>query len=382
MHKTKKIILFVETATTYGRELVYGIAKYSRFHGPWEFYNESFAKDKVAHKLDDWGADGIIIRVSKRTKELLKMGLPTIFSPCFEPPMDGLPNIIPDDQAIAEMAAEHLLSQGFKKFAFCGFDKMDWSHERGVSFSKRVAEAGYETFLYIPPKSKGALSWEKEQGHMSKWLKSLPKPIGLMACDDNRGQHVLEACKLANLYIPEEVAVVGVDNDRLICTLAAPPLSSIALNIEKGGYEAAKLLDQLMAGKKVSDQKILVHPTHVVIRQSTNTLAIEDANVAQAVRFIRKHAREMIQVDRVVEEVAVSRRTLQQKIQKTLGHSIHREICRARLDQIIQLLIQTNEPISRIAVVLNYANIEHLNRFFKKETGMSPVKYRRQFESK
>jgi LacI family transcriptional regulator len=210
------------------------------------------------------------------------------------------------------------------------------------------------------------------------WLKQLPKPIGLMACNDDQGQHVLEACKIGGLHVPEQVAIVGLGNDDLICDLVNPPLSSIAVSAEKAGYEAAGVLDKIMAGKKVTNQKIVVRPTHVVTRQSTNVFAVDDRDVLMALHFIHRRARkEAIQVDDVLRAVSLSRRSLYNRFAQILGRSVHEEIKRVRVDQLAQLLVSTNVPISHIASTLGYSDIKNIARYFKQLKGMTPLEYRK-----
>ena len=364
-----------------------GIAKYSDLHGPWifywkaPFYRESAGKEVTLSRLKTLDADGIIMREQKKTKEILAMSLPTIVSPYTEQ-FPGLPNIIPDDAAIGKMAAEHLLDRGFRNFAYCGFEDMFALRNRGEIFRKRITEAGFETCIYKEPKSKVKRLWENEQKIMADWLKSLPKPVGLMACNDDRAQQIIEACKIAGLHVPEEVAIIGVDNDDLVCNLSHPPLSSITLNFERAGYEAAELLDKLMTGEKMTDQRIVVRPTHIVTRQSTDILAIEDREVAEAVRFIRQHCREPIQVSDVVDAVLVSRRSLYQQFRRVLGRSPNEEIRRARVEQIVRMLVETNLPVSKIAFALGYSSVAHIARYFRQEKGMNLQSYRKLYGRK
>ncbi len=235
------------------------------------------------------------------------------------------------------------------------------------------------TCLYEKPESLSTGRWFKEQNSIAAWLKSLPKPIGIMACTDYRGQHVLEGCKLTGIHVPEDVAVVGVLNDDVICELCDPPLSSVALDVEKGGYEAAALLDKMMAGRKMrpGDHSVIIRPTHVVTRQSTDILATEDREVAQAMRYIHEHAREPMQVADVVEASGLSRRTLEQRFRKVLGQSILNEITRVRIEQVCLLLTETNLSVAQIASVLRFSNEKHISRPFRQEKGMSPLAYRR-----
>jgi LacI family transcriptional regulator len=219
---------------------------------------------------------------------------------------------------------------------------------------------------------------------MADWLKSLPKPVGLMTCTDDRSQDVVEASKIAGVHVPEDLAIIGVDNDELVCELSSPPLSSIALNTQRSGYEAAELLDKLMSRKriKMANLTIVVHPTHIVTRQSTDILAIEDRDVVAAVRFIRRNAREMIQVDDVVDTVAVSRRSLEQRFRRELGCSVLAEIKRARIDQVARMLVETNLSVSQIALALGYSGVENIARYFRSEKGMSPLAYRKLYGQK
>jgi LacI family transcriptional regulator len=248
---------------------------------------------------------------------------------------------------------------------------------RGKVFQQRVEKAGFDIRVYEQPKSKSRRAWQNEQSILSDWLKSLPKPVGIMACNDDRGQHVTEVCKTAGLKVPDEVAVIGVDNDELVCDLTEPPLSSLALNVEKGGYEAAELLDHLMSGKKITTDSIIVEPTQVVGRQSTDVLAIEDRLVSEALQFIRNNAKRTIQVADVVAVARVSRRSLEQRFRKILGRSINHEIRRVRVEQVARILIETNKSIGQIALDLGYPGVDHIARYFRAEKGISPAAYRK-----
>ena len=217
---------------------------------------------------------------------------------------------------------------------------------------------------------------------MADWLRGLPKPIGLMTCVDDRSYHVLDACKIAGCDVPNDVAIIGVDNDELICRLAKPQLSSVSLNAERAGYEAAELLDRLMSGEEPAGQQILAEPTHIETRQSTDILAMQDSEVSRAVQYIRQHPNEALQVGDVVKTVALSRRSLQLRFRRILGRSILDEIRRVRVNHVAQMLTETNLPVSKIALALGYPGIDHIARSFRKEKGMSPLTYRKRFGRK
>jgi LacI family transcriptional regulator len=293
----------------------------------------------------------------------------------------GIPNIITESDKIGTMAAEHLLGLGFKQFAYCGFKGIFWSEERSESFSKRIAQAGFKTNIYQQPRSRTTPSWEEEKTIMAYWLRSLPKPTGLMACNDDRAQQVAEACKISGSQIPIDVAVIGVDDDKLVCELIDPPLTSIGLNFERAGYEAAELLDRLMAGEEFSNQKIIVQTMPITLRKSTGIMAMEDHIVAEAVSFIRKNASKQISVDDVSDELPVSRRDLERRFRREIGRSILSEIRSARTEAIIRMLFETNLSVSQIALHLGFSDASHISRFFRSMKGMSMLEYRRKFGS-
>ena len=390
MPKKPRVVLLIETSRAYGRGLLCGIGKYSRLHGPWVFYREpqfyfkrSGSREMMLSNLKKWNANGVIARVPdiEKTKEIVSLGLPTVVSVHFNDIVPNLPNIVTDDKKIGQMVAEHLLERGFKNFAFYGGEETFFCRGRRESFCKAISQAGFFVQIYRGSK-KGGEKVENELSALAKWLDGLPKPIGVMACTDDDSQRIAEECKMAGIHVPEEVAVIGVDNDTLVCALSDPLLSSVALNTERAGYEAAELLDKMMKGEKSAVKTIIVHPLHIVTRQSSDILAIEDKEVAEAVRFIREHSRQPIQVSDVVEDVPLSRRVLEQRFRRVLGRSILDEIKRVRIEQIRRLLVETNMSVSDIAATLGYSSVDHIARYFREEMKMSPLMYRKNFGQK
>jgi len=389
MRENFKVIIMMETSRAYGRAILRGIARYSHVHGPWVFYRRppfywgTGRVEVFSHWLHKVNADGMILREQRKrgqTERFLAIGLPTVVA-AYRELFPGLINIVTDDAAIGRMAAEHLMHRGFKRFAYCGFGQAYcWSRQRGNSFSQRIAEAGLEAHYceYQPRRLGGQHSWEKEQRVIADWLKLLPKPIGLMACNDDMSQQVVEACKIADLQVPEQVAIVGVGNDDLICELASPPLSSVVLSTAKAGYEAAAELDKLMRGERVMEHAVVVRPNRVATRQSTNVFTVADHYVLDALRLIHTRAKkEPLQVDDVLRSVAISRRGLYDRFARTLGRSVHEEIKRVRVDEFARLLVSTDLPISQIASRLGCLDIKNLARYFKQAKGMSPLTYRK-----
>jgi LacI family transcriptional regulator len=386
MTKIPKVIYLVETSRAYGRGLLRGIAQYSNLHGPWLFFmGPEFYVKGIEHSykwIKEVGADGIIAPLwdAKIIEMIVDLGLPSVICG-IERPALNICRVVTNDAAVGCLAAEYFLERGFQRFAFCGFNDALWSQRRGDSFSKRVSQAGSVAHIYQQPKVRRRWSMEGEQNIIAEWLKTLPKPIAIMACNDDRGQDVLAACRIAGIEVASEAAILGVDNDELICDLSYPQLSSIATSTERTGYETAQVLDKLMKGQKIaeSEKEVVIWPLHVVTRQSTDIMSIEDTKVAEAVLFIRKHGRDTIQVGDVAEAVGLSRRALQQRFQKVFAHSVHEEIKSARVNQMARMLTETNLPISQIVRLLGYPDASNISRYFKQQKGISPSNYRKQF---
>ncbi|MEK7678344.1 MAG: DNA-binding transcriptional regulator [Verrucomicrobiota bacterium] len=371
------MVLLIESSRASGRSLLTGIAAYARHHGPWAFYWEPAGLEQARPRLQNLDAQGIILRDIDAVEEVVALGIPAVVIGHSRQEIPGLVNVVTDSAKIGTLAAEHLLDRGFRHFAYCGYTETPWSQKRGEVFSARIAAAGFATHSYVSAEPSAQMSWRQELLSMAEWLQSLPKPLGLMACNDDRGQHAIEACKVAGIRVPDQMAVIGADNDELVCELSDPRLSSVAVNFERAGYESAAWLDQLMHGERQTGGTIGVPATHVVTRQSTDMLAIEDAGVVKALRFIRDHAKEAVQVGNVAEAAGLSRRVLEKRFRNLLHRSVLSEIRRVRTAQICRMLIETNQPVSQIALDLGYAGPEHIARYFQKEVQMTPHSYRR-----
>ena len=390
MPKIPKVILLIERSRAFGRGLLHGIVHYSNLHGFWlfymkpEFYRQG--KEKSEKWLKDMKADGIIAHTwdTGFINNIIKLKLPAVICG-LEKPKQNACCLFTDEATVGQMAAEYFLERGFKQFAFCGFDDMIWSRQKGDGFVRTLSRFGFEAFVYRQPKAKYLRKPDKEQNLIAQWLKSLPKPVALMACNDDRGIEVLAACKIAGLNIPDQVALLGVDNDELICNFCHPQLSSIALSTKKAGYRAAYLLDKMIRGKKKireEEKKVIILPLHVVTRQSTEIIAIEDPLVADAVKFIHNHSKEMIQVGDVAEAAGLSRRALEQRFRKELKRSVHEEIKYNRVNQMANMLTGTNLSVLQIARLLGYPHARNISRYFKQQKGISPLNYRKNFGPK
>jgi LacI family transcriptional regulator len=384
MRDAPKVALLVETARGFGRELLRGVSRYVRSHGPWSIYIEPGDYEQAVPRMRQWGGTGIIARIPNRmvADAILEANLPTVAvgltdaqrSP--ESPLSRFCDLRSDAKEVSRQAAEHLLERQLSYFAYVGFDERDWSSRREQAFQQRIEEAGYELHVYRQPKRKADRKWEREQSILARWIRDLPMPIGLFACNDDRGRQVLEACRLYDINVPGDVAVLGVDNDEVFCDLSDPPLSSIALNAEGAGFRAAELLDAMMCGKHAQPGEILVDAMGVVTRRSTEVVAVEDADVAAALQYIRQHCGRDISVNRVAYEVAISRRNLEKRFRKSLGCSILEEIQLARLERAKRLLLDTSYPISKVAELAGFGSTGYFIQFFQARVGKTPRRFR------
>jgi LacI family transcriptional regulator len=379
-----RVALVIETSTSFGRKVLGGIAAYVRENGPWSVYfGERSAHDPVPHWLNAWKGDGIISRVpSPEIRELIaRTRIPAV--DLNEQMGDlGVPLISNDHGAIAATAATHLLQRGFTQFGYVGHAGLYWSDRRRDEFSIHIADAGYTTHTFsggvedLHSLRQGA--WELELDAIVGWVASLPKPVGVMTCDDFRALQLLAACRIAGVAVPEQVAVIGVGADEIACQLADPPLSSVVLNASRMGYEAARVLDRLMRGERAEAGDVLIPPLDIVSRQSTEIMAISDPVVAKAMQFVRERACDGINVEDVLAYMGISRTALQGRFRKTLRRSIHDVLVEARLSRVKEFLTGTSLSLEEVAERTGFAYPEYMSIIFKQRTGWTPARYRRE----
>src|SRR5258706_3270435 len=377
MARIPKIVLLVESSRASGRAILNGVANYARYHGPWSFFWEPGGLEKVGPMLKTLDADGIILRDVDKLREARAFGIPAVVVGYSRKEIPGLINVVTDSPKIGRMAAEHLLQCGFKHFACCSYRRTPWAEQRAKSFTGHIRTAGFEVREYLTPPP-AQINWPKERRAMAKWLESLPKPAGVMACNADIGVQIMEACKLAGLALPAAVGVIGPDNDQVACSLADPAMSSVAVNFERAGYESAQALDHLMAKLRGTPPQIIGQTTHIVARRSTDVVAVEDAAVARAMRFIRDHTRGPVAVAEVAKAAGLSRRVLERRFRREFNSSIQTEIRRVRTDQIARLLVETHMPVSDIAESLGFPDVQHFARYFRAGKQVSPLAFRRQ----
>jgi LacI family transcriptional regulator len=378
----RHVALIVESAVAPRRMMLTGVARYIQEHEPWAVYLKPFGVEKSLSKwLQDWRGDGIIAAVKDPASDVVaNTGIPVV-DIMGVLRHEHVPLVHTDDRSVGRLGAEHLLERGFRNLAFCEYTSEFWSLHRREGFQERLRKAGLDCSVYqmqAPgPGLGGPETWEQQQRSLAAWLNCLPKPLGVMTTNDLMGQQLLEACQRLQIKVPEAVAVVGADNDEPICRISSPPLSSVIINDHQRGYEAAALLDRMMSGAPAPENPIYVEPSGVVTRASTDIMAIDDTAVVSALRFLREHAFDRINVDDVVSEVPLSRSVLERRFRRIVGRSINSEIVRLRINRGIELLTETALELKVVAQRAGFGTQSYMNAVFQEKVGRTPGSFRR-----
>lgn len=368
-----EILVVVEFYRGFGQQVIDGVAAYGRKHGPWQYicdYRWTLAQPGM---LDEFPRpDGILAQGINRQAlaELHESGIPTVHLQDVPSP---LPRVHPDLPAIARMAAEYLLDLGFDDLAYWGLYGPPHSHTWNDTMKQAVEAAG--------KRFHSALDLEEHElggPQMRTWLRDLPKPVGLFVGHDRWAQVISRICWEEGLHVPDQVAILGTENDRYLCELTNPPLSSVDQNGRRAGYRAARMLDAMMAGEAPESMELLIPPRGVIVRQSTNTLATRNRDVVKAMRFIRDRARDGIEVADVLKQVASSRRALEMNFRKYLSRGIAEQIVHARVENAKRLLTDTDMATVEIADAAGFSSRTVMSNTFRRVTGMSPRQYRAQ----
>ncbi|HTU93920.1 MAG TPA: DNA-binding transcriptional regulator [Gemmataceae bacterium] len=386
MNKRPRIAVLVESTRAYGRGLLAGIASYVRQQDPWTLYwQERSLRDPPPRWLRGWDGDGVIARIAtpQLARALRALRLPTVDLYGWLP-NGKWPCVRTDNVHVARLAAKHLLERGFRHVAYCGFKGVNYSEERLPPFRQCITEAGQTCHVYRYPRfpTSAGLAAREQQGvlyrnDLAYWLRELPKPAGILACNDICGQQLLNACREIGLPVPDQVAVLGVDNDDVLCNLSDPPLSSVDLNCTRIGFEAASLLARLLRGRAAPRRTILLEPRGIVARRSTDVLAIEDAEVVAAIRLIRAQACAGLTVAELLKSCSLSASSLNRRFTYFLGRTPKAEIIRVRLQRVVELLAEPDLSLAVIAARSGFNYLEYMSAAFKKKFGMSPGQYRR-----
>ncbi len=382
-----QVAVCVDKSRTYGRKVLQGIADYAETVGRWSLYVDPEATGSYsADWLENWRGDGILAYVESRAtaQRLRASNIPAV--EVFGHHLDfKLPQVGNDDDAIGVMAAEHLLSCRLKHFAFCGYQKELWSERRRFGFERTIAGQQLPVRHFFSRRRGATLAeGQRDRERLMDWLGALPKPIGIMACSDRHGLRILDACRRLKIVVPEEVAVVGVDNDEETCRLADPPLSSVKDNGRQVGFEAARLLDRLMARPPPGMElpPLLIPPLGIAIRRSTEVTAVDDPLIAMTLRYIRENSARGLRVADLLTRFKVSRSVLYRRFHDALNKSPHEEILRVQLERAKRLLDENDFTLEHIAELSGFQHSEYLSVAFKRELGLTPGEYRRRLRTR
>lgn len=381
MNQPPRVALIIETSVIYGRRILKGVARYLRSHHRWSVFLE---QHELGTRPPEWLSlgkwDGILSRPTDPELAWLfrRMKVPVVDLNDLHENL-GFPWVGSDHFGIGRLGATHLLELNFRHLAFCGFSGELWATQRRDGFRAEIEARGLPVSVYESPwHGPDVPHWDKDIDGIMRWLQRLPQPLAVMTCNDVRGLHVLDACARRGALVPEQVAVVGVDNEEILCELCTPPLSSVEPDPERIGYAAAELLDGLMAGESPQKKRIVFDPIQVVRRRSTEALAIEDPLVAKAMRFIREQSVFGCKVSDVLGHVHVSRSVLERRFRQHLNQSPHTQIRNNQLSRVKQLLTETDFTLEHIAELSGFEHPEYLSVVFNRTWGITPGQYRRQ----
>ena len=384
-----RLILMTDFTEAFAHYLLQGIYKYASTPGDWivcrmpPAYKERFGLKAVVTWAKKWKADAIIGQFSDTDDVSLfrKNGIIALAQD-YKSRFSVIPNITSDYFATGAKAADFFIKRRYRHFAFFGYRNVVWSDERYMGYRRRLEDLGMEVSPSYQEQDISEL-WHYDAEPIRRWLDSLPKPVAIFACDDNQGTKLIEVCNVAGYKVPEDVAVLGVDNDETVCQMSFPPQSSIVTDSVQGGYDAAKLIDDILAGRvePSGETNVVIRPLYIVSRTSTNVIATEDADVQKVLRFIYDNVHRKINVDDVLATVPMSRKLLEIRFRKAMGDSIYHFIGKVKLERFRSYLINMDRPVGEIAGLVGEEDPNNIFRRFRKVYGCTPMEYRRKHNS-
>lgn len=379
-----EVAVLVETDSSWGRNLLRGVASYAQQFGPWTLVVDSHDRGTSWVFPETWRADGVIARITTPLvlRQIQDRGAPAIDVGDLYVGAAGIDSVITDADAWARLALDHLRSKGFEHFAHYAPPSRDYSKRRGAAFAAAVEAAGWPCAQYRPGYRVGReISRDEHRRRVARWLHQLSTPVAVLAIDAQRGKDLAEVCVYEGFAIPEDVAILAGDSDELSCEICSPPLSSVDVASRRIGYEAAARLAARFAGEPMLDAPLAVEPDGVHARQSTDVLAIADPLIAQALRYMQTHACRGVTVEEVLDAVPVARRQLERQFRQSIGRSPAEELRRLRLERGRQLLAETELSMEEVAAASGYAGSTQFGAAFRKEQGLSPLAYRRRSQT-
>jgi LacI family transcriptional regulator len=381
MSRLRRIALLMGQDISFNRHVLLGVRAYAGQAKPWLFHNAPPTPAAI-RPLTEWNPHGIIAHLAypKVARSIIDLGKPLVDTACVLYGFN-MPVVDVDHAAIGRIAGEYFLARGYRNFGYFGSGLARYARLRQSSLCKTVEEAGFEVnccYIEYLPRLPARTSWKNVNAQVRRWLKKLAKPVAVLADHDVAAHDLADMCQILGLRVPDDVAILGVDDDELECQLAFPPLSSVALPAERIGFEAAKLLDQMLSGKNVPSHPVYLPPVRIVTRHSTSKFAVDEPIVTAALHFIRNHLTEPLRVSSIAAELVVRRRDLEQKFRKHLGRSVLAEIHRVRIERVKELLAETTLAMSDVAELSGFSTPQRMATMFRRFTGLTPGDYRGQ----
>lgn len=374
----RRVAVVIEASNAYARGLLAGIHAHVREHEPWTLFLPEHGRGRPPlEALARWHGDGLIARIetpaiARAVADLRQSQRLHVVDVSAARLVPGVPYVETDDAAIAAAAAEHFFERDFRQVAFLGDRRFQWSANRRDAFVAAATAKGMAVDVF-----RHGRGYDDDTA-VEAWLAGLPKPVAVFCCYDIRGRQVLAACRSAGISVPDEVAVLAVDDDELLCVLSSPPLSSVIPDAVGAGRLAADLLDRLMRGETLDREEWLLPPVGISTRQSTDVLAIDDDLVVAAVRYIRDHAGRGLRVAGLLKAMGMTRRELETRFTRRVGHTPHEEILRVQFRRVEQLLRETDLPLAEIAARTGFRHAEYMTVAFNRRHGLPPSAWRKQ----
>jgi LacI family transcriptional regulator len=380
----KRVAVIVDAASYYGRAVARGAMQFANQNRRW-VVSADFRQGNAPVPLVPECEGAVVAGVSAARLAALVQRIPHVVSCSPGTEALPLPVVTADSEACGALAAEHLVECRLKHFAYCGWADDGASQQRLAGYERALRARGFGCAVFSPAGGEGERgSAEQVMGTAHRagiveWLKSLPQPVGVLAYDDWVAYALAAICQQEGMPVPQHIAIVGINNDDLLCPTAWPPLSSVEIDFHQVGYFAARQLDRLLAGETLTlEERLLrVLPVGVVRRQSTDLLAVRDRHVAAAVRFIRKHACDPCSIDDILQHVPVGRRWLERKFVEVLDRTLFDELQHVRLETAQRLLLETDEKVERVAEASGFSNARSFIRAFNRALGTTPAAFRR-----
>lgn len=375
-----KVILLIDCASEHDRKLLRGMMRYSKENGPWLFYRLSpdsrFGEDReewVVQWAKQWKADAIIGRWDDHKMHLLdRLDIPVVLQNN-KSRSQVFSNLTGDYDGTGKMAAQYFRKKLYTEYAFFGIRDIVWSEERCKGYEDEILRYNGHFHSYMEDTS------GDDRDKIVEWLEKLPKPVALFCCDDAHAQFVTETCKIAGIRVPEDIAILGVDDDELLCGISDPPISSIEMDVERGGYMTCKLLHQQILSGSKEPFNVWIAPLGIKERASTSILNVKDPHVLKMIRHIDNNYSLDIKMEDILKIVPLSRRSIEMRFKKATGYTIYQYLLNVRVEHFAYLITTTDRSYVEIAYEVGFRDLSNVSRTFRKYKGCTPVEYRKKY---